>query len=103
MKTFRAVIAWVHVRRDFSRRFYLLQTTPIESTDKSTPAIFGDYIDIYDIQRAVEDEATVSIYYEGRLALLELEESERLRIDTEFEEVTEGEEQTVKDKLKSKW
>ena len=77
--------------------------TPIESTDKSTPAIFGDYIDIYDIQRAVEDEATVSIYYEGRLALLELEESERLRIDTEFEEVTEGEEQTVKDKLKSKW
>ncbi len=77
--------------------------TPIEASDKSTPAVFGDYIDIYDIQRAVEDGATVRIYYEARLAKLELEESERPNIDTEFDELTEGEEQTAKEKLKSKW
>ena len=77
--------------------------TPIESADKSTPAVFGDYIDIYDIQRAVEDEATVPIYYEGRLAKLELNESERPKIDSEFAEVTEEEEQSTKEKLKSKW
>ncbi len=77
--------------------------TPIERADKSTPAVFGDYIDIYDIQRAVEDGATVRIYYEGRLAKIELKEEERPKIDPEFEEVTEGEEESVKGKLKSKW
>lgn len=77
--------------------------TPIESADKSTPAVFGDYIDIYDIQQAVEDEATVPIYYEGRLAKLELNESERPHIDSDFEEVTEDEEQLTKEKLKTKW
>ncbi|MCI0620291.1 MAG: type I restriction endonuclease subunit R [Acidobacteria bacterium] len=77
--------------------------TPLETEDKSTPAVFGDYIDIYDILRAVEDGATVRIYYEGRLAKLELEEEERPKIDPEFEEVTEGEEPTVKEKLKTKW
>jgi type I restriction enzyme R subunit len=77
--------------------------TPIESDDRSTPAIFGDYIDIYDIQRAVEDGATVRIYYEGRLAKLELDEGERPKIDPEFEEVTEGEEENVKRNLMSKW
>ncbi|HWP91284.1 MAG TPA: type I restriction endonuclease subunit R [Thermodesulfobacteriota bacterium] len=77
--------------------------TPIELTDKNTRAVFGDYISIYDIQRAVEDKATVPIYYESRLAKLDLDESERLRIDPEFEEVTEGEEVERKEKLKSKW
>ncbi len=77
--------------------------TPIESDDRSTPAVFGDYIDIYDIQRAVEDGATVRIYYEGRLAKLELDEEERPKIDPEFEEVTEGEEETVRRNLMSKW
>ncbi len=77
--------------------------TPIELQDKSTPAVFGDYIDIYDIQRAVDDGATVPIYYEGRLAKIEMLEKERPRIDPEFEEVTEGEEPTVKERLKSKW
>jgi type I restriction enzyme R subunit len=77
--------------------------TPIEATDRSTPAVFGDYIDVYDIQQAVEDGATVRIYYEGRLAKLELKEEERPKIDPDFEEVTEGEEPTVKEKLKSKW
>ena len=66
--------------------------TPIELTDKNTRAVFGDYIDVYDIQRAVEDGATVPIYYESRLAKLELNEDERPKIDPEFEEVTEGEE-----------
>jgi type I restriction enzyme R subunit len=77
--------------------------TPIELNDKNTRAVFGDYISVYDIQRAVEDGATVSIYYEGRLAKLELDEVERPKIDPEFEEVTEGEEVEHKEKLKSKW
>jgi type I restriction enzyme R subunit len=77
--------------------------TPIELTDANTRAVFGDYVSIYDIQRAVEDKATVPIYYEGRLAKLELKESQRPRIDEEFEEVTEGEEEQRKEKLKTKW
>jgi type I restriction enzyme R subunit len=77
--------------------------TPIEKADRNTPAVFGDYISIYDIQRAVEDGATVRIYYEARLAKLELKPDERPKIDPEFEEVTEGEEQTIKEKLKRKW
>lgn len=77
--------------------------TPIELTDKNTRAVFGDYIDTYDIQRAVADGATVPIYYESRLAKLELNEAERPKIDVEFEEVTEGEEIERKEKLKTKW
>ena len=77
--------------------------TPIEKTDANTRAVFGDYISVYDIQRAVVDGATVPIYYESRLAKLELKESERPKIDPEFEEATEGEEVERKEKLKSKW
>ena len=77
--------------------------TPIELKDASTRAVFGDYLSIYDIQRAVADGATVPIYYEGRLAKLELKESEKPKIDPEFEELTEGEETAEKEKLKSKW
>lgn len=77
--------------------------TPIELTDKNTRAVFGDYIDIYDIQQAVRDGATVPIYYESRLATLELNQAERPKIDVEFEEVTEGEEVERKEKLKTKW
>jgi type I restriction enzyme, R subunit len=77
--------------------------TPIEKADSNTRAVFGDYISIYDIQRAVEDGATVPIYYEGRLAKLELSEAERPKIDPDFEEVTEGEEVERKEGLKSKW
>jgi len=77
--------------------------TPLELTDKNTRAVFGDYISIYDIQRAVEDRATVPIYYESRLAKLELDEAARPRIDPDFEEVTEGEEVERKEKLKRKW
>lgn len=77
--------------------------TPIELTDKNTRAVFGDYISVYDIQKAVTDGATVPIYYESRLAKLELKDSERPRIDPQFEEVTEGEEVDRKEKLKTKW
>ena len=77
--------------------------TPIEKADASTRAVFGDYISVYDIQRAVTDGATVPIYYESRLAKLELKEAERPNIDPEFEEATEGEEVERKEKLKSKW
>jgi type I restriction enzyme, R subunit len=77
--------------------------TPIELTDANTRAVFGDYISVYDIQRAVIDGATVPIYYESRLAKLELKESERPKIDPEFEEATEGEEVERKEKLKSRW
>ncbi|MBL8766233.1 MAG: type I restriction endonuclease subunit R, partial [Planctomycetes bacterium] len=77
--------------------------TPIEKTDANTRAVFGDYISVYDIQRAVVDGATVPIYYESRLAKLELKESERPNIDPEFEEATEGEEVDRKEKLKSRW
>ncbi len=77
--------------------------TPIEKTDANTRAVFGDYISVYDIQRAVEDGATVPIYYENRLAKLELDETERPKIDPEFEEATEGEELERKEKLKTKW
>ncbi|MBW6504930.1 type I restriction endonuclease subunit R [bacterium] len=77
--------------------------TPIEKTDANTRAVFGDYISVYDIQRAVADKATVPIYYEGRLAKLELKESEKPKIDPKFEEVTEGEEVERREKLKSKW
>src|SRR5204863_619632 len=77
--------------------------TPIEAGDRSTPAVFGDYIDIYDIQRAVEDGATVRIYYEGRLARLELKAEERPKIDPDFEDVTEKEDASTKEKLKSRW
>ena len=77
--------------------------TPIELKDANTRAVFGDYISIYDIQRAVEDGATVPIYYESRLARLALDESERPNIDPGFEEATEGEEVDRKEKLKTKW
>lgn len=77
--------------------------TPIEAADASTRAVFGDYISVYDVERAVRDGATVPIYYESRLASLELSEAERPRIDPAFEEVTEGEEPERRERLKSRW
>ena len=77
--------------------------TPIELEDANTRAVFGDYISVYDIERAVEDGATVPIYYESRLAKLALDEAERPHIDPEFEEATEGEEVERKERLKRKW
>ncbi len=77
--------------------------TPIELEDANTRAVFGDYISVYDIQRSVEDGATVPIHYESRLARLELDESQRPAIDPDFEEATEGEEIERKERLKTKW
>ena len=77
--------------------------TPIDQPDANARAVFGDYISVYDIQRAVADGATVPIYYEGRLAKLELKDADRPKIDPQFEEATEGEEVDRKEKLNSRW
>jgi type I restriction enzyme, R subunit len=77
--------------------------TPIELTDKNTRSVFGHYVSIYDIERAVKDGATVPIYYESRLARLELDEAARPLLDEEFDDATEGEEVEHKERLKTKW
>lgn len=77
--------------------------TPVELSDKNTPAVFGDYIDIYDMTRAVEDNTTVKIFYESRIAKLDLPEDMKPVVDEEYEEITEYQEQEQKEKLKSKW
>jgi type I restriction enzyme, R subunit len=77
--------------------------TPIEKEDASTPAVFGNYVDVYDISQAVEDGATVRIYYESRLAKVHLKPEEKEKLDEEVEAITEGEESTAKDKAKAKW
>jgi type I restriction enzyme R subunit len=77
--------------------------TPIELTDANTREVFGQYISVYDIQKAVADKATVPIYYESRVAKLALNAAEMPTIDSEFEEITEGEELTNREKLKTKW
>jgi type I restriction enzyme R subunit len=77
--------------------------TPIESGDKNTRAVFGDYIDVYDILQSKEDKATVPIYYEARLAKIDLKPEERPKIDLKFEEVTEDAEESTKDNLRRKW
>ncbi|MDH2345522.1 type I restriction endonuclease subunit R [Bradyrhizobium sp. SSUT77] len=77
--------------------------TPIETDDVNTPAIFGEYIDVYDISRAVEDGATVPIYYESRLARIELLEEEKPKIDSEIDVLTEDEATTEQERIKRKW
>jgi type I restriction enzyme R subunit len=77
--------------------------TPIEKDDVNTPAVFGEYIDVYDISQAVEDGATVPIYYESRLARIELPEEEKPKIDAEIEELTEDEATTEQERIKRKW
>ena len=77
--------------------------TPIEFEDRNTKQVFGEYISVYDIQRSVDDGATVPIHYESRLAKLSLDEDERPNIDADFEDVTEGEEIERKDRLRTKW
>ena len=77
--------------------------TPIEKTDASTTAVFGDTISVYDIQRAVEDGATVPIYYENRLVKLNLDEALKPQLDSSFEEATETEEVSRRERLKTRW
>ncbi|KKQ46185.1 MAG: Type I restriction-modification system restriction subunit [Candidatus Moranbacteria bacterium GW2011_GWC2_37_8] len=77
--------------------------TPIEKEDASTPAVFGEYVDVYDISQAVEDGATVRIFYESRLAKIHLKEEEKAQLDSEVEAITENEESTAAERAKAKW
>lgn len=77
--------------------------TPVSLTDKNTRAVFGDYIDVYDMTRAVQDETTVRIYYESRIAKLDLSDDMKPVLDEEYDEITEYQEYSQKEKLKSKW
>jgi type I restriction enzyme, R subunit len=77
--------------------------TPIEQEDKNTQAVFGDYIDVYDIQQSVEDGATVPIYYESRLVKIELSQTDQRVLDERVEEVTEADELTERQKRFVKW
>ena len=77
--------------------------TPIEAGDVNTPAVFGNYIDVYDISRAVEDGATVPIYYESRLARIELDADEKPKIDAEVDGLTEQDSEADQERFKKKW
>ncbi|SMF96574.1 type I restriction enzyme, R subunit [Methylomagnum ishizawai] len=83
--------------------FVAFTGTPISTEDKDTRAVFGDYVHVYDIEQAVKDGATVPIYYESRLAKLELNPEETPNIDEEVEELTEDEEASDQARLKSRW
>ena len=77
--------------------------TPVEKEDMNTPAVFGEYIDVYDINRGVEDGATVPIYYESRVARIELDDAEKPKLDKEIAELTEVEAEGEQERLKRKW
>lgn len=85
--------------------FLAFTGTPISQNDRDTQAVFGEYVSIYDIQQAVEDGATVPIYYESRLAKIHLNESELPRIDDEVEDILDSEtvDERFKEKAKSQW
>lgn len=76
--------------------------TPIESTDVNTPAVFGNYVDIYDIAQAVEDGATVRIFYESRLAKVKLTDEGKELVE-ELDDELDQEDLTATQKAKSKW
>ena len=93
-----------HMRDALPNASYIGFTgTPLELTDRNTRAVFGEYISVYDIQRAVEDGATVPIYYESRLAKLGLDDIGSETLDEDFREVTEGEDVERVQSLQSKW
>lgn len=77
--------------------------TPIEAADVNTPAVFGEYVDIYDISRAVEDKVTVPIYYESRLARVELEQEKLPEIDAAVDALFDDETLSEQEKAKSSW
>ncbi|OED50221.1 DEAD/DEAH box helicase [Rhodobacteraceae bacterium (ex Bugula neritina AB1)] len=77
--------------------------TPVELVGANTRGVFGDYIDIYDIAQAVEDGATVPIYYEARVAKIELNEDIAGELDEEFDEATEELEEDEADAVAKKW
>lgn len=93
-----------HMRDALPGAAYLGFTgTPIESTDKSTRSVFGDYIDVYDLTRAVEDGATVKIFYESRLAKVGLSEGDLDSLDDLADEITETVEEGDASAAKSRW
>jgi type I restriction enzyme R subunit len=93
-----------HLRDALPGATYLGFTgTPIESGDKSTRAVFGDYIDVYDLTRAVEDGATVKIFYESRLARVELSAEDYAALDDLADEITSEVEENEALKAKSRW
>lgn len=77
--------------------------TPIEAADVNTPAVFGEYVDIYDIGRAVEDKATVPIFYESRLARVELEQEKLPKIDAAVDALFDDESLSEQEKSKARW
>jgi len=83
--------------------FIAFTGTPVSTTDRDTRGVFGDYIDIYDMKQSQDDGATVPIYYESRLAKLNLREEELPKIDAETDELTEDEEESAQARLKTKW
>jgi len=83
--------------------FIAFTGTPVSQADRDTRAVFGPDIHVYDMERAQEDGATVKIFYESRLAKLELKEDQRPTIDSEVEELTEDEEESTAAKTKSRW
>jgi len=93
-----------HMRDALPNATYLGFTgTPIESADKSTRSVFGDYVDIYDLTRAVEDGATVRIFYESRLVKVSLDATDSAALDALADEITEQVEQDAAAKAKSRW
>lgn len=93
-----------HLRDGLPNATYIGFTgTPIEEQDKSTRAVFGDYIDVYDLTQAVEDGATVKVYYEPRLAKVELPNDVANDLDAAFAEATSGSEDDARERLKSRW
>lgn len=93
-----------HMRDALPGATYLGFTgTPIESNDKSTRSVFGDYVDVYDLTRAVEDGATVKIFYESRLAKIDLSDSDLEALDELAEEITETVEEDAASAAKSRW
>ena len=93
-----------HLRDALPNATYIGFTgTPIESKDKSSKRVFGDYIDVYDITQAVEDGVTVKVYYEPRLAKVELPQEAIDALDNDFAEATSGSEEEAAERLKTKW
>ena len=102
VKTGKVSYGFAKYMRDAAHASFIGFTgTPIEATDVNTPALFGNYIDIYDISRAVEDGATVPIYYESRLARIELRDDEKPTLDAEVEALFEDAGADEKEKLRA--
>jgi type I restriction enzyme, R subunit len=93
-----------HLRDGLPNATYIGFTgTPIESADRSTKQVFGDYIDVYDLTQAVTDGVTVRVYYEPRLAKVELPTEAHQTLDAAFAEATSGTEEEARERLKTRW